>query len=407
MLTSAKTTTVLDTLEARGFVAQISDRAGLERRLTLEPITAYCGYDATAPSLHVGNLVSVMVLAHLERAGNRPIVVMGGGTTMIGDPSGKTSERKLLSVDEIQENLASIRTQFGRYLNFDEDTALMVDNADWLLPLRYIEFLRDVGRHFTLNQLMQHETYRTRYETSSLSFIELNYAMIQAYDFLHLFREYGCVLQVGGNDQWFNILAGTELIRRSADGEAFVLTTPLITTASGQKMGKSEGNSIWLNPEMTSPYDYYQYWRNTEDPDVGRFLKMFTFLPLEEIAELETLEGAEINRAKEVLAFEATKITHGEEEARKAQETARARFRGEGADLGPRVSLAPETRLTDALVAADLAASRSDAKRLLRGRGVRVDGDVQTEDGALGDFPGPEHKLRVGNKIAHVDVRPA
>ncbi len=401
MLTSSGTT-VLETLEARGFVAQISDRGALERKLAAGPITAYCGYDATATSLHVGNLVTIMLLVHLERAGHRPIVVMGGGTTMIGDPSGKSSERQLLAVEEIHKNLASIRSQFSRYLHVDQGRALMVNNADWLLPLKYIEFLRDVGRHFTLNQLMQHETYRAKYEASSLSFIELNYAMIQAYDFLHLFRELDCVLQVGGNDQWFNILAGTELIRRAVDGEAFVLTTPLITTASGQKMGKSEGNSVWLDPTLTPPYDYYQYWRNADDRDVGRFLKLFTLLSLDEIAELENLRGADVNRAKEILAFEATKLTHGEDEARKAQETARARFNGQGEDLGPSVRVDQPTSLYDLLAAAGLADSKSDAKRLVKGGGVSLGDERQLADRTVDPAELPT-LLRVGKRRVRLE----
>ena len=356
MLTTASN--LLDVLERRGFVAQVSDRAGLERALAQGSSTLYWGIDATAGSMHIGNLVSVMLLTHFQRAGHRPIVVVGGGTTRVGDPSGKTSIRTMLPEEQIDRNVVSLRRQLERFVHFAGNRALMVNNADWLLELKYIDFLRDVGRHFTLNQLMQHETYRERFEHDSLSFIELNYALVQAYDFLHLYREHGCVLQVGGNDQWFNILAGTELIRRETGGEAFVLTTPLITTSSGQKMGKSEAGSVWLEPGLTTPYAYYQYWRNTEDADVGRFLRLYTFLPIEEIEPLERLQGADLNRAKEILAFEATRIAHGDEEARKAQETAHARFRGEGADLGPSVSLPPETPLTDALVQAGLAASR-------------------------------------------------
>src|SRR5713226_4797605 len=300
-------TNVLDVLRARGFVAQVSDEERLRRAFERGPVTLYQGFDPTATSLHTGNLVGIMALAHLQAAGNRPIAVIGGGTGMIGDPSERASERPMLAVDEIHRNLSGIRQQFSRYLDFAQDRALMVDNADWLLDLKWIEFLRDVGRHFTVNQLMQHGTYKERFEKGSFSFIELNYALVQAYDFLHLFREYGCVLQIGGNDQWFNILAGRDLIRRTEGAEAFALTTPLITTTSGEKLGKSAGNATWLDPALTSPYDYYQYWRNTEDADVGRYMRMFTFLPLDQIADYEQLGGADVNRAKEVLAFEATK----------------------------------------------------------------------------------------------------
>jgi tyrosyl-tRNA synthetase len=373
-------TNVLDVLRARGFVAQVSDEEGLRRAFERGRVTLYQGFDPTATSLHTGNLVGIMALAQLQRAGHRPIAVIGGGTGMIGDPTDRAAERPMLSVDDIHRNLAGIRTQFSRYLDFAPDRALMVDNADWLLDLKWIEFLRDVGSHFTVNQLMQHGTYWERFQKQSFSFIELNYALVQAYDFLHLYREYGCILQIGGNDQWFNILAGRDLIRRAEGGEAFALTTPLITTASGQKMSKSAGNAPWLDPGQTSPYDYYQYWRNTEDGDVGRFMRMFTFLSLDEIAEFERLTGADVNRAKEVLAFEATKITHGEEEARKAQETAHARFGGAGVDEGPAVVLREPTTLVDALVQAGLVDSRNAAKRQIRDGGVRLDGKPVAAD---------------------------
>jgi tyrosyl-tRNA synthetase len=282
----------------------------------------------------------------------------------------------MLSVMEIQHNLAGIRQQFGRYLDFSGGRALIVNNADWLLELKWIEFLRDVGRHFTVNQLMQHGTYWERFMApdSSFSFIELNYALVQAYDFLYLYRQYGCVLQIGGNDQWFNILAGRDLIRRAEGTDAFALTTPLITTSSGQKMSKSVGNAPWLDPELTSPYEYYQYWRNTEDEDVGRFMRMFTFLPLADIAEYEKLSGAAVNQAKEVLAFEATRITHGEEEARKAQATARARFGGDGADLGPSFEMRSPTGLVELAVQTGLAESNNEAKRLIRQGGIKLAG---------------------------------
>lgn len=286
----------------------------------------------------------------------------------------------MLSVTEIERNLEGIRQQFGRYIDLTGDRALLVNNADWLLELKWIEFLRDVGRHFTVNQLMQHGTYRERFEEGSFSFIELNYALVQAYDFLHLYREYGCILQIGGNDQWFNILAGRDLIRRAEGGEAFALTTPLITTSSGQKMSKSAGNAPWLDPNLTAPYDYYQYWRNTEDADVGRWMRMFTFMPLDEIEHYERLSGAELNHAKEVLAFEATKITHGEGEARKAQETARARFSGSGADQGPAFAVRSPTGLVELAVETGLAESNNDAKRQIRQGGIKLGGEAQSTD---------------------------
>jgi tyrosyl-tRNA synthetase len=265
----------------------------------------------------------------------------------------------------------------------------MVNNADWLLDLKWIEFLRDVGRHFTVNQLMQHGTYWERFKQGSFSFIELNYALVQAYDFLHLYRAYGCILQIGGNDQWFNILAGRDLIRRAAGGEAFALTTPLVTSTSGEKLGKTAGNAIWLDAKLTPPYDYYQYWRNTEDADVGRFMRLFTFLPLEQIAEYERLSGADLNRAKEVLAFEATKITHGEHAARAAQETARARFGGTGTDAGPSFVVREPIGLVELAYQAGLAESNNDAKRQIRQGGIRLDGQRQSTDKVVepGELP--------------------
>jgi tyrosyl-tRNA synthetase len=369
----ATATNALDVLKARGFVAQVSDEDALRRALDRGPVTVYQGFDPTATSLHTGSLVGIMALANLQRAGHRPIAVIGGGTGMIGDPSGRASERPMLSVEDIHRNLEGIRRQFRPYLDFEGGRALMVDNADWLLDLKWIEFLRDVGRHFTVNQLMQHGTYWERFQNESFSFIELNYALVQAYDFLHLYREFGCIVQIGGNDQWFNILAGRDLIHRAEGGEAFALTTPLVTGSTGEKLGKTAGNAVWLDPRLTSPYEYYQHWRNTEDVDVGRFMRVFTFMPLEEIAQLERLSGADLNRAKEVLAFEATKITHGEDEARKAQETAHARFGGGGVDQGPSVVVRQPTSVVDLAVEAGLVESRNAAKRQIQGGGLRID----------------------------------
>src|SRR5262249_16931985 len=278
----------------------------LRRALDSGPITLYQGFDPTATSLHTGSLVGIMALAHFQRAGHRPIAVIGGGTGMIGDPTDRQSDRPLLTREQIERNLVGIRGQFDRYLGISEGKALLVNNADWLLPLQYIEFLRDVGRHFTVNQLMQHGTYWERFQRESFSFIELNYALVQAYDFYHLYQAEKCILQIGGNDQWFNILSGRDLIRRALGGDTFPLTVPIVTTSSDEKMSESAGNAPWLDPEQTSPFDYYQYWRNTDDEAVGRALRIFTFLPMDEIAELERLSGADINRAKEVLAFEAT-----------------------------------------------------------------------------------------------------
>jgi tyrosyl-tRNA synthetase len=370
----AAPTNTLDTLRARGFVAQVSDEETLRGAFDRGQVTLYQGFDPTATSLHTGNLVGIMALAHMQRTGHRPICIIGGGTGMIGDPTGRESERPMLSVSEIHRNLDGIRQNFSRYLDFSNGRALMINNADWLLDLKWIEFLRDVGRYFTVNQLMQHGTYWERFQAGSFSFIELNYALVQAYDFLHLYREYGCILQIGGNDQWFNILAGRDLIRRADGGEAFALTTPLVTTASGQKMSKSAGNAPWLDPNLTPPFEYYQFWRNCEDADVGRWLRMFTFMPLDEIAEYERLSGAELNAAKERLAYEATKITHGEEAARNAQETAHTRFGGSGEDLGPAYSVRAPTGLVELSVQAGLAETNNEAKRLIRQGGIKLGG---------------------------------
>jgi tyrosyl-tRNA synthetase len=369
---TATAASVVDTLKARGFVGQISDEPGLRRALDSGPVTLYQGFDPTATSLHTGNLVGIMALAHFQRAGHRPVAVIGGGTGMIGDPSGKTAERPLLSLEVIERNLEGIRPQFARFLDFTDSRALLINNADWLRQLKFIDFVRDVGRYFTVNQLMQHGTYWERFQEGSFSFVALNYALVQAYDFLHLYRELGCTLQIGGNDQWFNILAGRDLIRRAAGGEAFALTTPLVTSTAGEKLGKTAGNAVWLDAEQTSPFDYFQYWRNTEDEDVARYLRMFTFLPLRDIDELERLSGADINQAKEKLALEATRIAHGDEAAQSALETAHARFRGEGADAGPSLVVRESRRVEELALEAGLVNSLSDAKRLIRQDGIRL-----------------------------------
>jgi tyrosyl-tRNA synthetase len=367
-----------DLLVERGFVYQSSNDQALRAALT-RPVTLYCGYDPTASSLTVGHLVPVMMLAHLQRAGHRTIALVGGGTTMVGDPTGKTEARQLLSREQIASNQEGIKAQLGRFLDFSDGRALMVNNVDWLLKLGYIDFLREIGRHFSVNQMLQHDTYRDRLQGSGLSFIEMNYVLLQAYDFLHLYREYGCTLQVGGSDQWFNILAGTELIRRADGGEAFALVAPLITTASGAKMGKTEAGAVWLAPERTSPYDFYQFWVNTEDADVGRFLRFFTFFPEEEIRRLATLEGSELRHAKEILAAEVTRIVHGEAAAEEAKQAARALFGGNGGSLDavptttvPSERLADGIDVVDLLVLGSLAPSRGAARRLIEQGGAYV-----------------------------------
>ncbi|MFO7786067.1 MAG: tyrosine--tRNA ligase [Thermodesulfobacteriota bacterium] len=315
-------------LEERGFVEQATDRDAV---LTLleHPATCYIGFDPTAKSLHLGSLVPIMSLAHMQRAGHRPIALVGGGTALVGDPSGKTEMRRIMTREEIDANAEAIRQQLARFLDFDNGRAIMENNADWLSKLNYIDFLRDIGRHFSVNRMLSAESYRIRLE-NGLSFIEFNYMLLQSYDFLHLFNTYGCRIQMGGSDQWGNIVAGVDLIRRVQGKSAFGITFPLITTASGIKMGKTHEGAVWLDPELTSPYDYYQYWINQDDADVERFLALFTFLPMKEVKELASLKGADLRKAKEVLAYEATAICHGEEEAGQAQEASRRLFGGGG-----------------------------------------------------------------------------
>ena len=303
-----------DILAERGFIEQITDENLVRDLLQNEKVTCYIGFDPTATSLHIGSLVPIMSLAHMQQAGHKPIALVGGGTALIGDPSGKTEMRQILTREQIDYNAQCLQKQLSHYLDFADGRAMLLNNADWLVRLNYIEFLRDIGRHFSVNKMLAAESYRMRLERG-LNFIEFNYMLLQAYDFLYLFNEYGCVLQMGGNDQWGNMLAGSDLIRRMEGKNAFSMTFPLITTSSGHKMGKTEKGTVWLDGTLTSPYDYYQYWVNTEDADVERFLGLFTFLPMEEIRKVQTLDGAELNMAKTVLAFEATKVTHGAEAA--------------------------------------------------------------------------------------------
>jgi len=319
----------LRTLVERGFLHQCTDLEGLDTAAASGRITGYIGFDATADSLHVGSLVQIMMLRHMQRTGHRPVVLMGGGTTRVGDPSGKDKSRQLLSDAQIAGNIAGIRRVFERFLDFGDDAALMADNSDWLDALRYIPFLRDYGRHFSVNRMLGFESVKQRLDREQpLSFLEFNYMVLQAYDFVELGRRHGCRLQMGGSDQWGNIVCGVDLGRRVASLELFGLTSPLLTTASGAKMGKTADGAVWLNPDRFSPYEYLQYWRNTEDADVGRFLRLFTELPLDEIARLEALEGAEINEAKAILAMAATTLCHGREAATAAAEAARQAFGG-------------------------------------------------------------------------------
>ncbi|HEX2113358.1 MAG TPA: tyrosine--tRNA ligase [Alphaproteobacteria bacterium] len=397
-------------LSERGYIHQCTDLDGLDRKAAGGGLVAYVGYDCTADSLHIGHLVSIMMLRWLQQTGGRPIALMGGGTTKVGDPSGKDEARKLLSEETIAANKAAIQKTFANFLAFDggANAAIMVDNAEWLDQLRYIPFLREVGRHFSVNRMLTMDSVRLRLERDQpLSFLEFNYMILQSYDFVELAKRYGCRLQMGGSDQWGNIVMGAELGRRTGDFELFGLTTPLITTASGAKMGKTAQGAVWLNPDRLPPYDYFQFWRNTEDADVGRFLCLFTDLPLDEIARLEKLQGAEINEAKKVLAFEATKLCHGEAAASAAAETARKTFEegSAGSDL-PSVPVTMEALqaglpLFRLMVQVGVSASNGEARRLIEQGGARVN-DVVVKDVAF--MVRPEHlngdviKLSAGRK---------
>ena len=406
---------LLRTLVKRGFLHQCTDLEGLDAAAASGRITGYIGFDATADSLHVGSLIQIMMLRHMQRTGHRPIVLMGGGTTKVGDPSGKDKSRQLLSNEHIAANIAGIRRVFERYLEFGDDAALVVDNSKWLDTLSYIPFLRDYGRHFSVNRMLGFESVKQRLDrVQPLSFLEFNYMILQAYDFLELGRgDYGCRLQMGGSDQWGNIVCGVELGRRVAGLELYGLTSPLLATASGAKMGKTADGAVWLNPDRFSPYEYWQYWRNTEDADVGRFLRLFTELPLDEIARLEALEGAEINEAKAILATEATALCHGREAAEGAAETARRTFAASArppplvvnaqsdvqlqatgtATLAhglpaieiPRSRLEEGVSVYELLCEAGLAKSNSEGRRLIRGGGARVnDCRFRNETGTVG-----------------------
>ena len=405
-------------LKARGFVHQTTDEAGLDKLLRSERVTGYIGFDCTAPSLHVGNLLGIMMLRKLQQAGHRSIVLIGGGTTKVGDPSGKDESRKLLSDAEIAANIAGIESIFTKFLSFGggDSGTVMVNNADWLGSLNYIDFLRDYGRHFSVNRMLTYDSVKLRLEREQpLSFIEFNYMVLQAYDFLELYRRLGCRLQMGGSDQWGNIVSGIELGRRAEGVELFGLTSPLLTTASGAKMGKTASGAVWLNADMLSSYDYWQYWRNTEDADVERFLKLFTELSLDEIAKLAGLKGAELNEAKKILATEATALVHGRDAADRAAETARATFE-EGeitASLPtlevPRADLEKGLGVLNASVLAGFVQSTGEARRQIKGGGIKVNDEPVTNERQLltpSDLtPDGVIKLSLGKK-RHALIRP-
>lgn len=398
---------VYDVLKERGFVEQVSDE-GAVREMLSRSVTCYVGFDPTADSFHAGSLVPIMALAHMQRHAHRVLAVVGAGTAMIGDPSGKSELRQLISEGTIDANAEGLRRQLARFLDFSGGAALMVNNAEWLRPLNYIEFLREIGRHFSVNRMLAAESYRQRLETG-LTFIEFNYMLLQAYDYLTLYRRYRCTLQMGGNDQWGNILAGADLIRRVDGGAAEALTFPLLVTASGAKMGKTEKGATWLDAARTSPYEYYQYWINTDDRDVGRFLALFTFLPMDEVRRLSSRPGEELREAKEILAYEATKLNHGEEEANRARGASRALFGGGGGgDEGSVPTVEIDRRRLDegipafALFAdAGLAKTRGEARRLIQQGGASVNGrKVGTVDEMIGasELADGALMLRAGKK---------
>ena len=394
---------LLRTLADRGYIHQLTDGAALDALAMKQVVPGYIGFDATAPSLHVGNLVSVMLLRRLQQSGHKPIVVMGGGTTKVGDPSGKDEIRKLLGDDGIAANIASIRRIFERFLTFGDGPtdAVMVNNADWLDRLEYIPFLRDVGRHFTINRMLTFDSVKLRLDREQpLTFLEFNYMILQAYDYLELSRRVGCRLQMGGSDQWGNIVNGIELTRRIDGTELFGATTPLITKADGSKMGKSVNGAIWLHEDQLSHYDYWQFWRNTDDRDVGRFLRLFTDLPLDEIARLEALQGAEINEAKKVLADAATALCRGADAAAEAAETARKTFEeGASGDALPTLTVAEGSiGIVDALVGLGLVASKGEARRLIKQGGARVNGERVDDEAATVVIAAEGTRISAGKK---------
>jgi tyrosyl-tRNA synthetase len=400
---------LLRLLDERGYIHQVTDAAALDALAEKEIVTAYIGFDATAPSLHVGNLVSIMLLRRLQQAGHKPIVLMGGGTTKVGDPSGKDEGRRLLAEEDIAANITSIRGNFENLLTFGDGPtdAVMVNNAEWLDGLEYISFLREVGRHFTINRMLTFDSVKLRLDREQpMTFLEFNYMILQAYDFLELSRRAGCRAQFGGSDQWGNIVNGIELARRIDGTELYGVTTPLITTADGAKMGKTAQGAVWLSPGLLSPYDYWQFWRNAADSDVGRFMKLFTDLPLDEIARLERLPGAEINEAKIILATEATAMLHGRATAEAAAETARTTFGegGAGEDL-PTLSVGSGINITHALTALGFTPSNKEAKRKIAEGAVRLD-DVTVDDPGLILVPKDEPmKLSLGKKRHALLVR--
>ncbi|APU58572.1 tyrosine--tRNA ligase [Clostridium botulinum] len=374
---------VYDILKERGYIKQLTHEEEIRELLGKEKISFYIGFDPTADSLHVGHFLQMMVMAHMQKAGHRPIALVGGGTGMIGDPTGKTDMRKMMTKEQIEYNCNCFKKQLAKIIDFSEDKAIMVNNADWLLNLNYIEFLREIGVHFSVNKMLTAECFKSRLE-KGLSFLEFNYMLMQGYDFLELNRKYNCVMELGGDDQWSNILAGVDLIRRKESKSAYGMTFTLLTNSEGKKMGKTESGALWLDPEKTSPYEFYQYWRNVADADVEKCLHLITFLPMDEVRRLSSLEGAEINEAKRILAFEVTKLIHGEEEAQKAKVAAEALFGGNAKDLGnmPTAYIDKDdlnNPLVDLLAKCEILPSKSEARRLIKQGGLYVNDEKVTD----------------------------
>jgi len=400
---------VFETLKERGFIAQLTHEESIKKLLEEEKVTFYIGFDPTADSLHVGHFLQMMVMAHMQRAGHKPIALIGGGTAMIGDPSGRTDMRKMLTREEIQHNASNFKKQLAKLVDFSNDRALMLDNSEWLLNLNYVEFLRDIGVHFSVNRMLTAECFKSRLERG-LSFIEFNYMLMQSYDFLKLYQDYGCRLQLGGDDQWSNIIGGVELIRRVEGKEAYGMTFTLLTTSEGKKMGKTQSGAVWLDAEKTSPYDFYQYWRNVHDADVIKCLKLLTFLPMDEIEKLAQLKDLEINEAKKILAYEVTKLVHGEEEAKKAQSAAQALFEKSGStDTMPSTGIAASEfgdgmNILDLLLKTGLIPSKGEGRRLIAQGGIYVnDSRIDSIDAVISpeDFKNNEVIIRKGKKVYH------
>ena len=376
---------IYDELVARGLIAQVTDEEEIRELIDGGKATFYIGFDPTADSLHVGHFMALCLMKRLQMAGNRPIALLGGGTGMVGDPSGRTDMRKMLTREDIDHNIACFKKQMSRFIEFGEGKAMMVNNADWLMDLNYIELLRDVGACFSVNNMLRAECYKQRME-KGLSFLEFNYMIMQSYDFYHLYKEYGCNMQFGGDDQWSNMLGGTELIRKKLGKDAYAMTITLLMNSEGKKMGKTSSGAVWLDPEKTSPYDFYQYWRNVDDADVMKCIRMLTFLPLEQIDEMDKWEGAQLNKAKEILAYELTTLVHGAEEADKAQKTAKALFAGGGDDSNMpelRVNAGDGVTIVDLMAQSGAAPSKSEARRLVIQGGVALNDEKITDPTAV------------------------